>query len=323
MIQRRSPASPAGAFVFGVLPTVLYTNIVGRATLGSLRTTIHFGRRVMFTDKTLGIVGSGRMAKAMIGGILKQGLLPASQIIASGPREERGSELHKEHRVRVTTNNGDAVTADIVILSVKPQTMPAVLKELHGKIRPDALVLSIAAGIRLATLSEGLGYSAVVRAMPNTPGQINSGITAWTCTAEVTAEQRAQATALLGALGAVEFVTEEKYVDMVTALSGTGPAYVFLFMEALIDAGVRLGLPRHLAQKLTMETVIGSALYARIDAGNGGGKHLAQLRSDVTSPAGTTAEAIYELEKAGFRTAIADAVKAAHLRCIELGKGTR
>ncbi|MBI4262215.1 pyrroline-5-carboxylate reductase [Candidatus Uhrbacteria bacterium] len=274
----------------------------------------------MFGNGTLGIVGSGRMAEAMISGVLEKGLLPA-QIIASGPKQKRADELIKAYGIQATTDNRVAADTDVlVVLSTKPQTMRIVLNELHGHIHKDAVVVSIAAGVRLETLYSGLDHRTVVRAMPNTPGRINMGFTMWTCTAEVTPEQRAKVAELLGALGKQRFVEEEKYLDMTTATSGTGPALVFMFMEAMIDASVHIGMPRALAEETVIETMLGSVLLAKGEITKKDGRHLAQLRSEVTSPAGTTAAAIYALEKATFRTAVVDALHAAHMRCIELGK---
>jgi len=256
------------------------------------------------------------MAEAMISGLLKGELVLPNNIVASGPREERGREL-REHfpGITVTTSNVEASRADIVILSVKPQTLPRVLPELKEKIREDTLVISIVAGMTIERIADGLGHACVVRSMPNTPGQINKGITVWTQSKSVSTEQERHTRIILGALGKEIQVEEEKYIDMATALSGSGPAYVFLFMEALVSTGVRIGLPRDTSYNLVVETLCGSAEYARRS-----GKDLELLRNEVTSPAGTTAAALYELEKAGIRTALADAVMAAFLRCIELGK---
>jgi pyrroline-5-carboxylate reductase len=255
------------------------------------------------------------MAEAMISGLLKKELVAPSQIVASGPRPDRGSDLRTRYGIVTDVHNLAAVDTDVLTLSVKPQTMRTVLTELSGRVPPDTLVVSIAAGVPLKTVGEGLGSGRVARAMPNTPGRINRGITVWTATDAVTPAQRDQASLLLGALGAEVFVEDEKYLDMATALSGTGPAYVFLFMESLVDAGVRLGLPRYLAERLVTETVSGSAEYAKETR-----EHLARLRDDVTSPGGTSAEALFQLDEAGFRTAIAKAVHAAYQRSVELGR---
>jgi len=267
----------------------------------------------MLQNLRLGIIGSGKMAEAMISGLLAKKLVKPSQITATGPRQDRARELHKKYGIVTDTNNLSAVEAEVVILAAKPQTMPKIIQEIKGKINTKTLLISIAAGVSLQTLSETRVLH-LARAMPNTPGRINRGITMWSSN-NATVKQKKQAAAILGALGAQVFVDEEKYLDMATALSGTGPAYVFLFMEALVDAGIRIGLPRYLSEQLVIDTVSGSAEYAKKV-----GEHLARLRDDVTSPAGTTAEALFELEQAGFRTALAKAVVAAYKRSIELGK---
>jgi len=265
----------------------------------------------------MAFIGSGVMAEAMIRGLLRDDLVDPGDIIASGPRPERGQELRSRYGVRPTVHNPEAAAeAEIVILSVKPQLIPRVLPELRGHIRPGALTFSIAAGVRIATLREGLGVSAIIRAMPNTPAQIGQGITVWTATDEVTPRQREQAILLMRAMGEEVYVDDERYLDMATALTGTGPAYVFLFMEAMVDAGVHLGFSRRVAEQLVYQTVIGSALYARQS-----GLHPAALRNQVTSPGGTTAEALYHLEKGGFRTVISRAIWAAYVRSRQLGRG--
>ncbi|HEX2696491.1 MAG TPA: pyrroline-5-carboxylate reductase, partial [Anaerolineales bacterium] len=204
--------------------------------------------------------------------------------------------------------------ADVVVLSIKPQRLSEVMKGLKG-IHPDALVLSIVAGASIQKISTGLKHKAIVRSMPNTPGQIGQGITVWTASHETTDKQRETARQVLGALGQEVFVEDESYLDMATALSGTGPAYVFLFTEALIDAGVHMGFPRRIAEQLVLQTIKGSAeFYEQAE------RHPAALRNQVTSPGGTSAEALYYLEKAGFRTAISRAVWAAYQRSLELGK---
>ena len=265
--------------------------------------------------KTITFIGPGVMAEAMIAGLLRRKLAQPGNIIAAGPREERGMELQKKYGIKTTTDNASAAShADVLVLSVKPQRLSEVMKGLKG-IRSDALVLSIIAGADIKKISAGLKHKAVVRSMPNTPGQIGEGITVWTCSKEVTAEQQAMARGILGALGGEVFVEDESYLDMATALSGTGPAYVFLFTEALIDAGVHMGFQRRIAEQLVLQTIKGSAsFYEAAD------RHPATLRNQVTSPGGTSAEALYYLEKAGFRTAISRAVWAAYQRSLELGK---
>ena len=272
----------------------------------------------MLNGSRIAFIGSGVMAEAMIRGILKQGLVSAEHIIASGPRTERGQELEARYGVRWTTTNVEAVRdADVVVISTKPQIVPGVLPELHGRIKPTALVLSIAAGVAIAALREGLGHNAIARSMPNTPAQVGAGMSVWTTSADTTAEQQAQAQSILAALGEEILVKDENYLDMATALSGTGPAYVFLFMEALIDAVVHLGFSRRIAQKLVEQTVLGSVLFARESK-----LHPAQLRNMVTSPGGTSAEALYQLEKGGLRTVLSRGVWAAYQRSRTLGGAT-
>ena len=265
--------------------------------------------------KNITFIGPGVMAEAMIAGLLRKKLSKPENIMAAGPREERGTELHKKYGIQTATDNAFAAShADVVVLSVKPQRLSDVMKGLKG-VKADALVLSIIAGASMKKIGTGLKHKAVVRSMPNTPGQIGEGITVWTASKEVTEEQQELARGILGALGEEVFVEDESYLDMATALSGTGPAYVFLFTEALIDAGVHMGFPRRIAEQLVLQTIKGSAVYYEQAA-----RHPATLRNQVTSPGGTSAEALYYLEKAGFRTAISRAVWAAYQRSLELGK---
>lgn len=273
----------------------------------------------MFADKTIAFIGPGAMAEAMIGGLIRQQVAPPESLFAAGPRQERLDQLCTHYGIRAGLDNaGIARRADVVVLSVKPQRLDRVLSGLKGAVQPGALVLSIVAGAAIEKLARGLAHKIIVRSMPNTPAQIGEGITVWTPSPEVSEEQLAMTRAILGALGEQVFVEEENYLDMATALSGTGPAYVFLFMEAMVDAGVHLGFPRRIAEQLVAQTVRGSVdYYTRRDDP----VHLARLRNEVTSPGGTSAEALYYLEKAGFRTAISRAIWAAYVRSKELGKG--
>jgi pyrroline-5-carboxylate reductase len=265
---------------------------------------------------TVATVGTGVMAESMIGGLLAGGQLEASQVLASHPRAERREQLERSLGIRTTASNVDAVTgADIVLLAIKPQMLKRVGRELSSHLRPDQLVISILAGSTTKALRNALGHEAIVRAMPNTPAQLRRGMTVWYATPQVTERQRAQAAALLGAIGAELRVEDEKFVAMATAVSGTGPAYVFLVMEALIDAAVHLGFPRHIAHDLVIETLEGSTLFAKAS-----GMHPAQLRNMVTSPGGTSAAAIHELEKGRLRTVLSEAVWAAYHRTDELGR---
>ncbi len=273
----------------------------------------------MLNHTTIAFVGSGAMAEAMITRLLTQKLMAPQAIVASGPRAERGEALRTKYSIRVTTDNRAAcASASVVVLSVKPQLLPSVAHELRGHVAPDALVLSILAGTRIETIAQGLLHSGIVRSMPNTPAQIGQGITVWTAAPDVSDTQRKQAELILGACGPQVFVTDEDYLDMATALSGNGPAYVFLFMEAMVDAGVHLGFSRQVAEQLVLQTVKGTAEYA-LQSSN----HLARLRNQVTSPGGTSAEALYYLEKAGLRTAISRAIWAGYQRAVQLGKGKK
>ncbi len=265
--------------------------------------------------KKIAFIGPGVMAEAMIAGLLRQKLAKPSDLTAAGPRPNRGEELNQKYGVHATTDNAAAAHAtDVLVLSVKPQRLSEVMKGLKG-LRSDAIVISIVAGASLKKISTGLKHKAIVRSMPNTPGQIGEGITVWACSRETSLAQHELAGSILGALGETVYVEDEGYLDMATALSGTGPAYVFLFTEALIDAGVHMGFPRRIAEQLVLQTIKGSVDYYRQAE-----RHPASLRNQVTSPGGTSAEALYYLEKAGFRTAISRAVWAAYQRSVELGK---
>ncbi len=263
------------------------------------------------------IIGSGVMGEAIISGLLRNQVTVPSRIHATDPLPDRREELAQKFGIRTFSENAQAVTdADVVVLSIKPQRVDKVLSGLSGMIPPRALVLSIVAGASIAKISEYLAHPIIVRSMPNTPAQIGEGITVWTTSAEVNEEQIELARGILRALGDEVFVEEETFLDMATALSGTGPAYVFLFMEAMIDAGVHLGFPRRIAEQLVVQTLLGSVDYYLARKA-----HPATLRNEVTSPGGTSAAAIYYLEKAGVRTAISRAVWAAYERSQELGKG--
>ncbi len=253
----------------------------------------------------------------MLAGMLARGVVRADQITASHPRAGRREELHARYGTRLIEANREAVCgADLVVLTVKPQVVRGVLNELRETIAPEQVVLSIAAGVPLATIVNGLGgHGAAARAMPNTPAQIGEGVSVWTATASVTDAQRAMIGTALGALGHAHHVEDERLVDMATALSGTGPTYIFLVMEALIDAGVHLGFSRHLAEQLVVQTMSGSVAFAAQSH-----KHPAELRNLVTSPGGTSAEAIYQMEKGGLRTVLSKAVYAAYERTVTLRK---
>jgi pyrroline-5-carboxylate reductase len=271
----------------------------------------------MADHPNISIIGPGVMAEAIIAGLLNQQVTQPGCITTAGPRLERVQELQAQYGIRPFTQNEEAVAgADVVILAVKPQRLDRVLLGLKGSIPAGALVLSIVAGASIQQISGGLEHPSVVRSMPNTPAQIGEGITVWTDSDAVTEDQRDLARRILLALGDEVYMEEETYLDMATALSGTGPAYAFLFMEAMIDAGVHLGFPRRIAEQLVIQTLRGSVDYY-IEKKS----HIARLRNEVTSPGGTSAAALYYLEKAGFRTALSRAIWAAYERSQELGRG--
>jgi len=267
-------------------------------------------------DMRVSIVGAGVMAEAMIAGLLADRAVSADRLVASHPRRDRREILADRHGIKAVGKNAEAIDgAEIVVLAVKPQMLASVMRELRAALSDDQVVLSIVAGATLRTLSVGLRHEAVVRAMPNTPAQIRKGITVWAPSGSCSARQRDLARAVLRALGDEKEVGDESFVAMATALSGTGPTYLFAVMEALIDAGVHMGFPRELAHDLVVTTLIGSAEYAAQSE-----LHPAQLRNLVTSPGGTSAAAIYELEKGRIRTVLSDAVWAAYRRTLELGE---
>ena len=273
----------------------------------------------MFEKTTIAFIGSGIMAEAMIRGLLAQEIVKADQIIAAGPRQDQGEYLYKRHGIRYTTENKVAAEqGNIVVLSIKPQVLNEVMSEIRGHLLRQDLVLSIIAGMPIENIANGLAHAAVVRAMPNTPAQIGQGITVWTITPEVDRDQKEQAGTILASLGETVFVDDEDYLDMATALSGTGPAYVFLLMEAMIDAGVHMGFSRRVAKQLVFQTMRGSVEFADQST-----KHVAELRNQVTSPGGTTAAALYHMEKGGLRTVISRGIWAAYQRSTALGEGKK
>jgi pyrroline-5-carboxylate reductase len=267
----------------------------------------------------IAFIGGGVMAESMIAGLLRGKIVEPSQIVASHPRGERRDELSNKYGIDALEKNSDAskelTTDGIVVLCVKPQRLSGVLEDLNGAVSPDHLVVSIVAGARIEKISESLGNQLVVRAMPNTPSQIGAGITVWTCEDNVDESHRGKVKMILAALGKELFVETENMIDMATSLSATGPTYIFMVMEAMTDAGVHLGFSREIAKELVQETMLGSVLFA-MDSH----KHPAELRNMVTSPGGTSAEAIYQMEKGGLRTVLSKAIYAAYQRAVELGK---
>lgn len=261
----------------------------------------------------IAFIGGGAMGEAMVRCLLTKKVTAPQDVMISDISPMRRELLNREYGVNTLADNGKAVAnADLIILAVKPQNLPQVMEEIEG-LASRQLVLSIVAGATLSSLRQGLKHFSVVRAMPNMPAQIGEGVTIWTATSEISRKQKKLAQTVLGALGKEIYVVDEKYLGMATALSGSGPAYVFLFIEALIDAGVHIGLPRDIAQELVIQTVLGSTRTVEKT-----GKHPADLRNMVTSPGGTTTEALLQLEKGGFRSLLLEAVAAAYKKAKRL-----
>ncbi len=269
-------------------------------------------------NRRIAFIGCGVMGEAIMSSLLRGEQVSADQLSGSEPIESRRRELSARLGVRIIDDNREAIQgADVVLLTVKPQTLNDVMRDLSGELEERQLVISIVPGATVAQLSSGLRHERVVRSMPNTPAQIGYGATVWFAGQAVDGDSEELVSAILSTLGTAIRVNSEDAVDMSTALSGTGPAYIFLVMEALIDAGVHMGFPRRTAEELVHQTMLGSVLFARES-----GKHPAELRNMVTTPGGTTAAAIYEMEKGGLRTVIARSVWAAYKRAQQLGQGS-
>ena len=263
----------------------------------------------------IAFIGAGNMAASLIGGLRAKGL-EAAQIRASDPGEETRARVSAEHGIETFADNAQAIVgADVVVLAVKPQAMKAVCEALRPSLKPDQLVVSIAAGITCASMNNWLGAQPIVRCMPNTPALVRQGASGLFATAEVSAEQRQQAQELLSAVGIALWLNEEQQLDAVTAVSGSGPAYFFLLIEAMTAAGVKLGLPADIAAQLTLQTALGAAHMAvssDVDA--------AELRRRVTSPAGTTEAAIKSFQAGGFEALVETALGAAAHRSAEMAE---
>lgn len=253
-------------------------------------------------------IGGGVMGEVILSAILAEGLTASQAISVSDISESRRQYLNEKYAVAVTDDSRKAVSrGDVVVLAIKPQNLAEAMAELNGRLKSNQLVLSIVAGASIGTLSSGLGHNQIVRAMPNTPARIGEGMTVWTAAAEVTEQQRGWTGSVLGAMGREIYVDDEKYIDMATAISGSGPAYVFLFVEALTEAAKHIGLPQDMAQKLVSQTLLGSTHFLQQS-----GKQPSELRRMVTSPGGTTAEALAQFEKGQFAELVKQAVEAAY-----------
>jgi pyrroline-5-carboxylate reductase len=263
----------------------------------------------------IAFIGGGNMAEAMIAGILQAKFCLPQDLTVYDISQSRCSFLRENYKVNIAESNPQAVKeGEVVILAIKPADLPAVMRELKGLPQPEQVILSIVAGASLSALKEGLGHHAIVRVMPNINAKVREAVCLWTATPEVNPEQKGRTRLLLQALGREIYMENEKLLNMATAVSGSGPAYIFLFIEALTDAAVHLGLGRELAQEIVLQTFIGSAKAVQIL-----GQHPAELRNLVASPGGTTVEGLLHLEQAGIRAAITQAILAAHDKAKRLG----
>ena len=266
--------------------------------------------------KKTAVIGAGMMGSAIVKGIVEKSVLEPRDIFLSDPDTAKVEQLCGRLGTNSAASNADAVRdADVVLFAVKPQFLGGALDEVKGKIPPNALVMTIVAGVPVSRYLDTLGIDHVVRIMPNTPAQVGEGVCAWYATEAVTDEQKALAQKILDSLGVAFEVKRESDLDIVTAVSGSGPAYVYLFIEAMIDASVQMGLPRPISEKIVLQTVFGSAAYMKK-----AGKHPVILKNEVTSPGGTTAAALAMMEKEGLRTAVTDGMIACLNKTLELGK---
>ncbi|WP_295478757.1 pyrroline-5-carboxylate reductase [uncultured Pseudomonas sp.] len=264
----------------------------------------------------IAFIGAGNMAASLIGGLRAQGV-DASDIRASDPGAETRARISAEHGIQTFASNAEAVAgADVILLAVKPQMMKAVCQDLAPNLQPQQLIVSVAAGITCASLNQWLGeQQPVVRCMPNTPALLRKGVSGLYATDKVSTTQREQAEQLLSAVGLALWLDQEQQLDAVTAVSGSGPAYFFLLIEAMTAAGVKLGLPEDTARQLTQHTALGAALMS-----TGSDVDAAELRRRVTSPAGTTEAAIKAFQAGGFEALVDTALNAAAKRSAELAE---
>ncbi len=272
------------------------------------------------TDRTRGepriaFIGGGRMAEAMIRGLLLKQVVRNADITVCEIATERIEHLRQVLGVETTIDPETAVTdATVVVLAIKPQQMAGVSSRLRGRLPRDAVVISIVAGARMDGIAEALEHASIVRAIPNTPARVGMSSTVWCCTSETDADQRERANDILNAIGLSMQVAAEDYVEIATGLTAPTPAFVFLIIESLVDAGVRLGLPVEKSLELTLQTIHGSVVLMKET-----GEHAAVLRSQVTSPGGATAAGLHVLERAALRATLSDAVRAVFDRAKELG----
>lgn len=268
------------------------------------------------TNPKIAFIGSGNMAKAIIGGLIAEGFSP-NDLSASGPRLETLAKVAAEFGISVSTDNAaTAAKADVIVLAVKPQMMKEVALGLADSLAHKPLIISLAAGITTDSINTWLGgKQAIVRCMPNTPSQVRVGASGLFANTKVSEAQKSTANAILGAVGIVQWVDDEALINPVTAVSGSGPAYFFLIMEAMIDAGVALGLNRDSATELTLQTALGAAILAKQSDVD-----VAELRRRVTSPKGTTEQAILSFENDEIRAIFTRAMTACSNRAVELSE---
>jgi pyrroline-5-carboxylate reductase len=267
----------------------------------------------------IGLIGGGAMGGAIVSSLLRDKVATAEEIRVADLAVDRLRYMHETFGIQASSDNRVTVEgADFVVLALKPQDFAKAAKDIHGELGESTTAVSIMAGVDIASIAGLMGTNRVVRSMPNTPAMIGEGMTVWTSTPAVDDDAKAGVRKIFGSMGKEAYVPEEKYLDMATGLSGSGPAYVFLFLEALTDAGVHIGLSRDLAATMALQTVLGSARYAEST-----GKHPAELRNQVTSAGGTTAEALRAFEAGSFRSVVLEAVIAAFKKSKALGEESK
>ncbi|MBI2867346.1 MAG: pyrroline-5-carboxylate reductase [Chloroflexi bacterium] len=263
----------------------------------------------------IAFIGAGNMAEALIKGILRNQEFKPKGILVTDILPARLNYLHEKYAIAGATDNRRAIEeGELIVLAVKPQNLGQVAEELRGHFRPHQTILSIVAGAKMQTLTDSFGHRGVIRAMPNTPGQVGEGMSVWTAASVVSKEHRQAAQEMLEGLGKQIYVQDEKYLDMATALSASGPAFVLVVLEALIDAGVYIGLSREMARMLAVQTVLGSAALMEESR-----LHPGELRDLVASPGGTTVEGLLKLEQGMVRAHMIEAVVAAYRKTLLLG----
>lgn len=268
----------------------------------------------------IAFLGAGNMAEALINGLISSGVYRSGDVIAADISSQRLEHLSSKYDIKITDkNNKAAKQADIVVLSVKPNHILNVLEGINSELTPEKIVITIAAGISTSSISQALEHKTkLIRVMPNTPALVQAGASVIYCNENVTSKEKDRVLKIFESIGLALMVQDEGLMDPATGLSGSGPAYVSIFIEALSDGGVKMGLPRDMAHKLAAQTVYGTAKMI-IE----GDTHPAQFKDKVSSPGGTTIEGVHHLEKGGFRSSAISAVEAATRRSKELSKGDK